>query len=180
MDVWYRVLMTPWRYSYIRETVDKRDLGKCIFCELASVDDSKAEESFLLYRDRHVLAVLNIYPYNTGHVMVAPCRHVASLEDLSDDESAKLMKVIKASIRALRAVYKPDGFNVGVNIGKVAGAGVEDHVHVHVVPRWLGDTSFITIIGASKTVPQALDETYKLLKPALEKALKENASTQDL
>ena len=167
-NAWYRILMTPWRYKYIRETAK---IKRCIFCELVNADPSKDRENYLLYRGRHSMIVMNLYPYNTGHLMVAPYRHVPSIVDLNDDECLEVMKLIKASISSLRKAYNPDGFNIGVNIGRAAGAGIEDHVHFHIIPRWVGDTSFITIVSATKTLPQSLDETYETLKPLIDREL---------
>lgn len=170
MSTWYRVLMTPWRYAYIRETTSRPEGAerRCLFCELASMDPSRDEDALVLVRGSSALVVMNMYPYNTGHLMVAPYKHVATFEGLSDDELLELLKLVRASMRAIKRVYGPDGFNVGVNVGRAAGAGIEDHLHIHIVPRWVGDTSFITIVSATKTVPQDLRDTYRALKPVLE------------
>ncbi len=154
------VLFAPWRYSYVvRASQEKHE---CIFCRALREDE---DEALVLVRSRRAFVMMNLYPYNTGHVMVAPVRHVASLEELEDDELLELMKLVKLSLKAIRDVLSPHGFNVGVNIGRVAGAGIEDHVHVHVVPRWSGDTNFMPVVAGVKVIPQDVRETYRRLKP---------------
>ena len=164
---WYNVLWAPWRMSYITSVVERKD-ASCFLCEAPRIGDDR--RALIVYRGRSSFVILNKYPYNTGHLMVAPYRHVATLEELTDEEAMEMMKLVVASIEALRQVYKPEGFNVGVNIGDVAGAGVPGHVHIHVVPRWKGDSNYITVIGGAKVISQALEETYDLLKPKLEEA----------
>ena len=164
---WYSVLWAPWRMAYIREAV-KGDNKSRIFCEAVKMDD---EEALILFRGRKSYIIMNKYPYNTGHLMIVPYRHVPSLEDLDSEEIKEIGLLIKASLRALRRVFSPHGFNVGVNIGDVAGAGVAGHVHVHIVPRWKGDANFITIVGGTKVIPQDLKETYRNLKdPVVEES----------
>ncbi|ADV65510.1 HIT family protein [Desulfurococcus mucosus] len=160
-----RILWNPWRYEYIRRfsTGDEKS-GECLFCRLKTAVD---EEALILHRGRHSFIVLNAYPYNSGHVMVAPYRHVGSLEDLSDEELLEIMQLVKLSMRVIRKAFNPDGFNIGVNIGRVAGAGVPGHVHVHVVPRWVGDTNFMGVIAGAKTLPVSLQESYSMLRKAL-------------
>jgi len=158
---WYSVLWAPWRMEYIKSSVEGR-AAACVFCEAPKLDE---EEALVLYKASKSYVILNRYPYNTGHLMVVPYRHVASLEDLDPEELLEISLLVKASLRALRRAYKPQGFNVGVNIGRPAGAGIADHVHVHVVPRWVGDSNFMLIPGGTKVIPQDLRETYKTLKP---------------
>ncbi len=134
----------------------------CIFCQKITAQDDAAEH--VLARGRHVFVVLNRYPYNNGHLMVVPYAHVPSLEDLDGESRAEMMEMVVRSLKALRAAYAPDGFNMGANIGQVAGAGVADHVHLHVVPRWSGDTNYMPIIGNTRVIPELLDETYQRLK----------------
>jgi ATP adenylyltransferase len=134
----------------------------CIFCYKLKSEDDAAEH--ILTRGAHAYVTLNRYPYNNGHLMIVPYAHVASLEDLDGDARVELMDLVVLSLRALRAAYKPNGFNMGVNIGQAAGAGVADHVHMHVLPRWEGDTSYTTIIGNTRVIPELLDETYQRLK----------------
>ncbi|MCX8195603.1 MAG: HIT domain-containing protein [Acidilobaceae archaeon] len=157
-------LWAPWRYAYVSR-VGKKEEG-CVFCEAPRKSD---EEALILYRGKRAYVILNKYPYNNGHLMVVPYRHVASLEDLDEEEMADIMRLVNASLKALREVYSPDGFNVGVNIGKAAGAGVEGHVHVHVVPRWFGDTNYMAVLAGVTIIPQLLSDSYKLLRPLLAK-----------
>ena len=151
------ILWTPWRMSYI-SSVDK--VRECIFCEAVK----NPEKYYLVYETKHSIVMLNAYPYNTGHIMIAPKRHVPDLTLLSDEELLDLIRLLKRSLEILREVYNPHGFNIGVNIGRSAGAGFEDHVHVHVVPRWVGDTNFMPIISATKTIPEDLNVTKVKLR----------------
>ncbi len=156
----YNILWNPWRYEYIKSTV-KREKKKCILCEIPSRRD---DEAYIIHRGKHAFIVLNAYPYNSGHVMIVPYRHVPSLEDLSDEEFLEITILLKKILRTLREAFNPEGFNVGVNIGRAAGAGIEEHVHIHVVPRWIGDSNFMAVIGNTKTLPVSLEETYRILK----------------
>lgn len=133
----------------------------CIFCTHLQEPD---EDALIFARTERSFVVMNAFPYNTGHVMVAPLRHVGDLVDLSDEERNDVMALTVRSEVAIREAMQPDGFNVGVNLGRVAGAGVPGHVHVHVVPRWGGDTNFMTSIGDAKVLPEALEDTYKKLR----------------
>ncbi len=137
----------------------------CVFC--AAVAGSDDRSSLVLYRGTLAFLILNAFPYASGHLMAATTRHGGSLEDSSSAELTETMELVQRAIRALRSTYRPDGFNVGVNLGRVAGAGVPDHLHVHVVPRWNGDASFMPVIGDTKVLPEALDTTYERLAAAL-------------
>jgi ATP adenylyltransferase len=140
-----------------------REEDGCIFCEkLAAGDD---EEAYILERSGTAFVILNAYPYNPGHLMVAPVRHVGEMEDLSASELADISALLQRSIGALKEATRPDGFNVGLNLGRVAGAGILGHVHWHVVPRWNGDTNFMTVLGDVRVLPEALAATYAKLKP---------------
>ena len=157
-----RPLWAPWRIEYITGPKD----GECILCAAASTTQADpAHEP--VDRTEHCLTILNAYPYAPGHVMVAPIRHVAALEDLSGDEMLESMQLARRAILAIRAAMAPDGFNVGYNLGKVAGAGIADHLHMHVVPRWAGDTNFMPILGDTNVIPQALEETRTILAKAI-------------
>lgn len=158
-------LWTPWRMAYIKG--EARAEG-CIFCDLPALDPSKDRESLIVARGEQAFAILNKFPYNSGHVMIAPYRHVASYEDLRADEHADISALTSRTITALRAAYVPEGFNVGVNLGRAAGAGITDHVHVHVVPRWTGDTNYMTTVSETKVLPETLDETWLKLRPHIE------------
>lgn len=153
-------LFTPWRMAYIRSA--KQD--GCIFCEMLELDDRAA---LILQRGRHAFLVLNRYPYNNGHFMSVPYRHVDTLEALTTEEMAEVMGFVTLGLSALRQAWNPEGFNIGANIGRVAGAGVKDHVHMHVVPRWAGDTNFMSLFAETRVIPQTLEETYDELKAAL-------------
>ena len=156
-------LFTPWRLAYVTEA--SRSEPGCIFCRaLAHIN----EEPLVVHRGRRAFVILNKFPYNNGHVMVVPHRHTGELGALDADELAEMMALAQLVERALTTIYQPHGFNLGLNIGKSAGAGVLDHLHLHVVPRWNGDTSFMTVFGETRVLPEQLDETAKRLRAALE------------
>jgi ATP adenylyltransferase len=156
-------LWAPWRLEYIRGPKD----DECIFCR--AVESGDDEQNYVVLRGERCFVMLNAYPYNSGHVMVAPYVHEATIEPLDTDTTAEMMDLAKRSARALRDVYRPEGFNYGINQGNVAGAGIEDHVHMHVVPRWGGDTNFMPVIGDTRVLPQALADSWRELKEALSK-----------
>ncbi len=151
-------IWAPWRMEYI---LMKKPKG-CIFCEKPGQDNDAVNH--VLYRGDKNCVLMNIYPYNPGHLMIAPYRHVASLEELTAEELHEHIDIVGRSIKVLRQAFSPGGFNLGMNIGKVAGAGIEDHIHTHVVPRWQGDTNCMPVISDVRVLPEALDETYQKLK----------------
>ena len=151
-------LWAPWRVEYIR----MEKVEGCILCEKPNQDSDAV--NYILYRGDKNFVVMNKYPYNPGHLMVAPYRHVASLEELTAGERHEHLDVVSRSVEVLKHVFSPDGFNLGINIGKVAGAGIEDHVHTHIVPRWQGDTNSMPVISDVRVIPEALAETYWKLK----------------
>ncbi|WP_308207216.1 HIT family protein [Mycolicibacterium pulveris] len=155
-------LWTPHRMSYIAETPTRHEKsgGSRPFTEIPTLSD---EDGLMVARGELVYVVLNLYPYNPGHLMVVPYRRVSELEDLTEAESAELMAFTQKSIRVIKSVSNPMGFNVGLNLGRVSGGSLAEHLHMHVVPRWIGDANFITIIGGAKVVPQLLRETRQLL-----------------
>jgi ATP adenylyltransferase len=155
-------LWTPWRMEYIKAG-DREDV--CIFCALPEAGDDEA--SLILERGKLAFVILNKYPYNPGHLMTVPFRHVAGYEALTPDEHADIALLTVRAMAALKAAYGPQGYNVGVNQGRVAGAGIVDHIHIHVVPRWGGDTNFMTSVGEVKVLPETLDVTYSKLRPLL-------------
>ena len=159
-DDFQRIWM-PERMAYIKGEGKSDDI--CVFCELPTLPD---EDALIVARGELVYAVLNLYPYNSGHVMSVPYRHVADYTDLAADETAELASFTKASMQVLRDVSNAQGFNIGMNQGSVAGAGIEQHLHQHVVPRWGGDTNFMPVIGRTKVLPQLLRETRQLLADA--------------
>ena len=155
-------LWTPYRMTYLAEAPMKHDKADRAepFTDIPRLSD---EDGLVVARGELVYAVLNLYPYNPGHLMVVPYRRVSELEDLTDPESAELMAFTQKSIRVIKNVSRPHGFNVGLNLGASAGGSLAEHLHVHVVPRWGGDANFITIIGGSKVIPQLLRDTRELL-----------------
>jgi ATP adenylyltransferase len=149
--------------EYIRTATAEGESGGCFFCEkLAAGDD---EKSYILVRTAPAFIILNAFPYNPGHLMVAPTRHVGDFEELIPGELTALGELLQRATRALRESSNPDGFNLGMNLGRVAGAGVPGHLHWHVVPRWNGDTNFMPVIADTKVLPEALAQTYARLKP---------------
>ncbi|HSV74612.1 MAG TPA: HIT domain-containing protein [Chthonomonadales bacterium] len=154
-------LWAPWRHAYVESAAP---VGGCIFCDFPA--EERDAERFIVRRGQHTFVLLNAYPYSNGHLMVTPYRHIASVGDLNDAESLELMQHVQACVAALRKAFRPDGFNVGMNLGRVAGAGIDSHVHVHVVPRWNGDTSFMTVVGEVRVIPMAMDAAYDRLKDA--------------
>jgi ATP adenylyltransferase len=158
-------LWTPWRMEYIK-SAGAQDQGGCIFCALPDKGDDEAV--YILARTENAFAILNAYPYNPGHLMVAPFRHVGELEELDEAELLDSNHLLQRSIRALRETMEPQGYNLGMNLGRIAGAGLPDHLHWHVVPRWGGDTNFMPVLGETKVLPELLSETYAKLRPSLE------------
>jgi ATP adenylyltransferase len=154
-------LWSPWRLEYLT----KPTAEGCIFCRVAESDDDR--ENLVLLRGEQAFLILNRFPYNNGHFMVVPYAHVPSLEDLDGPVLTEMMLLLNRGLAALRASMFPDGFNVGANLGQVAGAGIEDHVHLHAVPRWTGDTNFMPVVGDMRVVPQTWLQTYDDLKAAL-------------
>ena len=155
-------LWSPWRLEYL--TAPK--VEGCIFCHAA---ESKGDrESLVLLRGERAFLILNRYPYNNGHFMSVPYDHVPSLEDLDPPTLTEMMLLVNRGMAALRACMRPDGFNLGANLGQVAGAGIEDHVHIHAVPRWTGDTNFMPVVGDMRVVPQTWQQAYDALQSALE------------
>ncbi|EZQ03064.1 HIT domain-containing protein [Acidianus sp. RZ1] len=154
-------LWAPWRNKYVSDNSKKKD-KKCIFCTF--LNESNDTENLIVYREKTAYVILNRFPYNPGHIMIVPNRHIPSLELLSDEESLEMLKLVKKSMSILRKIYSPDGFNIGINIGRVAGAGIEEHVHVHIVPRWNGDANFMPVLANTKVLPESLDDTYNKLR----------------
>ena len=160
-------LWAPWRVEYV---TGQRPSG-CVFCQkLASEDDAT---NHVLYRGQHNAVLLNTYPYNSGHLLVLPYVHVADLLELPQETRADMMALAAVAARALKQVFHYDGLNLGMNIGEAAGAGISEHVHLHLVPRWNGDTNFMATLAGTRVVPQSLDDTFELLAPALQEAAAE-------
>jgi ATP adenylyltransferase len=159
-------LWAGWRSDYISgiDAAPERPRPEgCLFCGLLALDDADA---LILERAEHSFAVMNAYPYTSGHVMVAPVRHVGSITDLDADEAAALMHGVQRATATVESVYTPEGINVGVNIGRAAGAGIPGHVHVHVLPRWNGDTNFMTAVAEVRVIPESLRDSYAKLRAA--------------
>lgn len=153
-------IWAPWRMEYILANSKEHD--GCFLCEKAAQEND--EENYILYRGQHNYVILNAYPYNSGHLMVVPYKHGGDMEALSADEMADHLRIVSKSLKAMKEAIEAQGFNIGMNIGKVAGAGVTDHLHTHIVPRWEGDTNFMPVIADIKVVPEGLKETYRKLK----------------
>ena len=155
-------LWSPWRSKYIASGVDSQKEG-CVFCTIAA-DPEQDAANFVLHRGSHAFALLNLYPYITGHLMVVPYLHTSEFDSAPKEITDEMMDLAKRSQTALREVYSPSGFNLGMNLGSAAGAGIADHIHIHVLPRWSGDTNFMTTVGESRVIPEALEVTYEKLK----------------
>jgi ATP adenylyltransferase len=156
-------IWAPWRMAYI-ENADK--VEGCIFCAFPA--ENRDAERLILLRGERAFVILNAYPYSNGHLMVTPYRHTANLDDLTDEEMLEMMTLTRRAVNLLKAAFHPDGFNIGINMGRVAGAGIADHVHVHVVPRWNGDTNFMAVVGDVRVVPESLSSVYSRLKEQLD------------
>jgi ATP adenylyltransferase len=157
------VLWTPWRYSYISGQSGPSNAGGCVFCNILNGPGSD-EEKLILTRAGHNFVVLNIFPYGTGHLLIVPYDHLAQLDQASKPVTDEMMDLTKRCQAAIADVYQPHGFNIGMNVGKAAGAGVADHFHMHVLPRWFGDSNFMTPIAETRTIPESLETTYAKLK----------------
>jgi len=162
-------LWSPWRLAYVTGT---STTSGCIFCDAALAGDAD-RESLVLARGRHIYVILNLYPYNNGHLMVVPNRHVGSLAAATPDELNEMMRLTRDAEIALTEAYRPQGINVGINLGRPAGAGVLDHVHIHLVPRWNGDTNFMSVIGNTRVLPEELGETKRRLRPIFERLMQQ-------
>jgi ATP adenylyltransferase len=156
-------LWTPWRMSYIGTA--EKPVG-CIFC--VKPTEQRDEENFILYRGERAFVLLNLYPYNSGHLMVVPYLHTGDLAALAPEIANEVFALTQRSVSALTTVYHPQGFNVGINLGEVAGGSISAHLHVHVVPRWGGDTNFMPVTAETKVLPETLDQTYRRLRPQFE------------
>ena len=152
-----RPLWAPWRIKYIRGEKE----NECFLCRMLA--ETADRENLILFRGTTCSVVMNRFPYTSGHLMVCPNRHIAEFADLTEEEDLEMSRLIRMAIDALRAVMQPEGFNIGTNLGAAAGAGLKDHLHRHIVPRWVGDTNFMAVIGDTHVVPEALSATYDLL-----------------
>ncbi len=157
-------LWAPWRITYIQ--ADSGPKQGCIFVDLPAEDDDA--KNLILFRGKTAFVMLNRYPYTNGHLMVAPYQHTADLKDLSDEELLEINQLVAACTGWIQECYKPQGFNIGVNLGSAGGAGIPDHVHWHIVPRWSGDTNFMTTVGDVRVMPESLEASYARLKACVE------------
>ena len=156
-------LWTPWRFDYISK-VDQAT--SCVFCGI--LEDSEDSANLVLYRGKTVYVVMNLFPYTSGHLLIVSNRHISCLEDASDEELTDFIKLCRHCERALRQEYHPNGFNMGFNVGRAAGAGIEKHLHMHVLPRWVGDSNFVSVVGETRILPEELPATYRRLIPYFE------------
>jgi ATP adenylyltransferase len=154
-------LWSPWRKKYIEQGERKNE---CVFCREAQREDGI--DNLIVYRGAHTFAILNLYPYTNGHLMIVPYDHRSSLDLLTSSERAEMMELVSSAMVVLQHVYHPEGFNVGANIGSAAGAGIVGHVHIHVVPRWVGDTNFMSTLGETRILPETLEDTYHRVREA--------------
>lgn len=157
-----RSLWAPWRMKYLKQPQPEG----CFLCQKAAED--RDQENLILLRGQRSYLLLNLYPYAHAHLMVAPYQHRGRLEEMDVETLAEMMQIGQRALRALGRCFKPEGFNLGINQGRAAGAGVDDHLHLHIVPRWLGDTNFMALLGGVRTIPQSLEESYRQLRQALE------------
>lgn len=153
-------LWAPWRMEFLTDP-KKGKPGGCVFCDL--VAENEDEKNLILHRGEKVFVILNKYPYNNGHLMVIPYRHIADLTQVPDDEMNAIGQMSKHAVKALQETYKPEGFNLGMNLGASGGAGIKEHLHMHVVPRWVGDTNFLPVLADAKSMPQHLSASYDQL-----------------
>ena len=149
-------MWSPWRMKYI---TDNEKPGDCIFCSYPKMKDGI--ENLIVHRGESAYVILNRYPYTSGHVMVVPFQHVASIEELTPTIRGEIMEIVNETIGVLRKAYQPEGFNIGINMGSAAGAGIAEHAHVHIVPRWAGDTNFMSITGETRVIPEDMQVTYE-------------------
>jgi ATP adenylyltransferase len=154
-------IWAPWRLAYVKDA-SKDNEEECIFCAKPAQDDD--ERNLIVHRGERSFVILNLYPYTNGHLMVAPFEHLARLQDLTPETLAEMMTLAQRAMSRLESVYEPHGYNVGFNQGRIAGAGVEHHIHMHVVPRWAGDNNFMPVIADTKVMPQTIEQSYSVLK----------------
>ncbi len=153
-------LWSPWRMQYIQEAKEEPEGGGCVFCAIPETESER-----VLTRAELAYVVLNKFPYNPGHLLVVPLRHVGDLEEVTADENAELQLLLQRAVGAIRRTADPHGFNIGLNLGRTAGAGIPEHLHWHVVPRWSGDTNFMSVVGDTRVLPELLAETFRRLEP---------------
>jgi ATP adenylyltransferase len=153
------IIWTPWRYEYVNSVDDREG---CIFCDKSKAENDR--ENLVVFRGERCFAILNLFPYTTGHIMIAPYEHTDTIEELDPEALTEMMVVAQRSMSAIRDAFGPEGFNLGINISRVAGAGIKDHVHLHLVPRWAGDNNFMAVIAETRVLPRTLDDVWLALK----------------
>ncbi len=158
-----RPLWAPWRIDFIRGEKEKR----CFLCDKKD-NFNTPDEDMMIHRGEHTFVILNRFPYNSGHLMVSPYHHIGDIAELTPEEQSELMQLTIRAKETLRRLMQPQGFNIGFNLGQAAGAGVADHIHLHIVPRWNGDTNFMPVIGDTRVVPEALAQTVRIIRDAWE------------
>jgi len=158
-------LWTPWRSTYMTQ---KKDKSRCIFCDAAA--DSSDEKNLVVHRGASCFVLLNRYPYTSGHIMIAPYEHAARLNRIAEATTDEIIRLTRRAENILEEIYRPDGLNFGMNLGQAAGAGIEQHIHMHVLPRWNGDANFMTSVGNTRVIPEALEDTYAKLKNGFAKS----------
>ena len=159
-------LWTPWRFQYIKSADSSEG---CVFCRILESGEAEDPENFIIHRGQHSFVILNRFPYTSGHLMVVLYRHVRSLSSTEPDELREMMGLAQRCEECLAEIYRPDGFNMGFNIGKCAGAGVEGHIHLHIIPRWIGDSNFVATAGQTRIIPELLETTYEKVLQGLKK-----------
>jgi ATP adenylyltransferase len=159
-----KLLWAPWRMKYI---LSPKKTAGCILCEEAKKNEDR--KNYMLFRGKHSFVIMNLYPYNNGHLLIVPYTHESDLDKLPTEQLDDLMKITQASVNILKQVMKPEGFNIGINIGKSAGAGIPEHLHVQIVPRWAGDSGYISVFNETRVIPELLDQTYERLRPYFER-----------
>jgi ATP adenylyltransferase len=160
-------LWAPWRLPYLQD--NKQPSDRCVFCAKQTSDDSVEH---ILYRGEFSYVVLNRYPYNNGHILIVPYQHTGYIEEIPESTLLEMIKFLQTALNILRQVYLPEGFNIGINEGSSAGAGIAEHIHLHIVPRWAGDANYMTVIGETRIIPQSLNDTFESLQPLFISALK--------
>ncbi|MBU1937450.1 HIT domain-containing protein [bacterium] len=158
------ILWAPWRMEYLRGTAVEDEKKDCIFCTM--LKENRDRENLILYRGSSAFVVMNLYPYNSGHLMVVPNRHIGQLSDLQPEEMLELGKLLQQTVHILERTMHPQGFNIGMNLGRIAGAGIADHIHYHLVPRWGGDTNFMPVVGQTKVLSESLQAGWEKLSEA--------------
>lgn len=154
-------LFSPWRFSYL---IQQNTGQGCVFCAALNRRDEEADDNLVVFRARHNFAILNLYPYNNGHLMIVPNAHLANPGDSTPEQRSEMIELAMVGESVLREIFHPHGFNVGMNLGRAAGAGITEHFHMHIVPRWSGDTNFMTVMAGTRVIPQDLRQTRDLLR----------------